>query len=51
VARCIARDQAEAFVPAYYQALVGGNAVAPQIIRIAGKRGMQVATRLADRFL
>jgi short-subunit dehydrogenase len=51
IARAITRNQAEAFVPAYYQALVGGNAVVPQVMRIAGKRGMRVATKFADRFL
>ena len=51
IARAITRNQAEAFVPAYYQALVGANSVAPQVLRIAGKRGADLATRLADRFL
>jgi short-subunit dehydrogenase len=51
IARAISRNSAEAFVPAYYQALVGANSVAPQVMRIAGKRGMVVATKFAERFL
>ncbi|HXA41890.1 MAG TPA: SDR family NAD(P)-dependent oxidoreductase [Candidatus Solibacter sp.] len=51
IARAISRNTAEAFVPAYYQALVGANSVAPQVMRVAGKRGMVLASRFAERFL
>jgi short-subunit dehydrogenase len=51
IARAISRNSAEAFVPAYYQALVGANSVAPQVMRVAGKRGMEVATKFAERYL
>jgi len=51
IARAISRNSAEAFVPAYYQALVGANSVAPQVMRVAGKPGMEVATKFAERYL
>jgi short-subunit dehydrogenase len=51
IARAISRNSAEAFVPSYYQALVGANSVAPQVMRVAGKRGVEIATRFADRYL
>jgi short-subunit dehydrogenase len=51
IARAIQNGQAEIFIPSYFQPLVGVDALAPQIMRIAGKRGMRVATRLADRLL
>jgi short-subunit dehydrogenase len=51
IARAIERNQPEAFVPAYYQALVGADSLAPQIMRVAGKRGFAVATKFAERYL
>jgi short-subunit dehydrogenase len=51
ISRAISRNRAEAFVPAYYQALVGANSLAPQVMRVAGKRGMEFATRFAERYL
>jgi short-subunit dehydrogenase len=51
IARAISHNSAEAFVPAYYQALVGANSMAPQVMRVAGKRGMELATRFAERYL
>ena len=51
IARAILRNQAEAFVPAYFQALVGADSLAPQVMRVAGKRGFAVATKFAERYL
>jgi short-subunit dehydrogenase len=51
IARAIERRLAEVFIPAYYQPLVGLDAMAPQIMRFAGKRAMRLGTRFADRFL
>jgi short-subunit dehydrogenase len=51
IARAISRNSAEAFVPAYYQALVGANSMAPQVMRVAGVRGVAVANKFAERFL
>lgn len=51
IVRAIQRHQAEAFVPAYYQAVVGLDSVAPQLMRVGGKRGVRIATRLAERLL
>lgn len=51
IANAIARRQAEVFVPAYYQALVGANAAAPQVMRLAGKELMKFGTDLAERFM
>ncbi|MDQ6747746.1 MAG: SDR family NAD(P)-dependent oxidoreductase [Candidatus Dormibacteraeota bacterium] len=51
VARAISRGSAELFIPAYYQAVVGANSIAPQVLRFAGKPGMKAATRLAEKFL
>jgi len=54
-ARCIAgaiqHNRAEAFVPAYYQAMVGANAVAPQFMRLFGADAMRLTTKVAERFL
>jgi short-subunit dehydrogenase len=49
-ANAIARNQAEVFVPRYYQAMVGANSVAPQFWRQFGARGIKVGTRLIERF-
>ena len=51
VARAIRRNAAEVFVPPYFQVLVGANSMAPQVMRVAGKRGMDLATRFADRYM
>ncbi|MGI8607685.1 MAG: SDR family NAD(P)-dependent oxidoreductase [Candidatus Dormibacteria bacterium] len=51
ICKAISRGSAELFIPAYYQSLVGMNSVAPQVMRLAGKPGMDAATRLAERFL
>lgn len=51
IARAIESRLAEVFVPAYYQPLVGLDAMAPQIMRFAGKRAMRLGARFADRFL
>jgi short-subunit dehydrogenase len=51
IARAIVHNQAEAFVPAYYQALVGADSLVPQIMRVAGKRGFAAATKFAARYL
>ncbi len=51
IARGIEKKLAEVFVPAYFQPLVGMDALVPQIMRFGGKRGVKVATRIADRFM
>lgn len=51
IANAIARRQAEVFVPPYYQALVGADSVAPQLMRVAGKQMMKLSTELAERFM
>jgi short-subunit dehydrogenase len=51
IVRSIEKRLAEVFIPGYYQPLVGLDAMAPQIMRVAGKRGVKVATRIADRFM
>ena len=51
IARAIERGRPEAFVPLYYQALVGADSVAPQVMRTFGAPGMALATRFAERFL
>ncbi|MFY9616325.1 MAG: SDR family NAD(P)-dependent oxidoreductase [Candidatus Dormiibacterota bacterium] len=51
IARAIQKRLAEVFIPAYFQPLVGIDAMVPQIMRVGGKRGMKVATRIADRFM
>jgi short-subunit dehydrogenase len=50
IANAIARNQAEAFVPLYYQALVGANSVAPQFWRMFGARSMKLGTDIMRRF-
>jgi short-subunit dehydrogenase len=51
ICKAITRGSAELFIPAYYQALVGANSVAPQVLRLVGKPGMEAATKLAEKFL
>ncbi|MEA2682519.1 MAG: hypothetical protein QOK05_847 [Chloroflexota bacterium] len=51
ICKAITRGSAELFIPAYYQAVVGANSVAPQVLRYVGKPGMQAATKLAEKFL
>ena len=51
ICKAISRGSAELFIPAYYQPIVGMNAMAPQVMRLAGKPGMAAATRLAEKFL
>jgi short-subunit dehydrogenase len=51
IVKAIQRRQAEVFVPAYYQAVVGVDSIAPQLMRVGGKRGMKIATRLAEKVL
>jgi short-subunit dehydrogenase len=50
IANAISRNQVEAFVPAYYQALVGADSLAPQVWRRFGAGGMRRATELLERF-
>ncbi|HEY8739913.1 MAG TPA: SDR family NAD(P)-dependent oxidoreductase [Candidatus Dormibacteraeota bacterium] len=51
IGKAITRGSAELFIPPYYQAVVGANSVAPQVLRYIGKPGMAAATRLAEKFL
>lgn len=51
IARAIEKRLAEVFIPAYFQPVVGIDALLPQLMRVGGKRGMRVATRIADRFM
>jgi short-subunit dehydrogenase len=51
IAGAIQHNRAEVFVPAYYQALVGANSLAPQFMRMFGADTMRVSTRIAERFL
>jgi short-subunit dehydrogenase len=51
IADAIAKNHAEVFVPAYYQAVVGANSVAPQVMRVGGKRMMRLSNEMAKRFM
>lgn len=51
ICKAINRGSAELFIPAYYQPMVGANAMAPQLLRYLGKPGMAAATRFAEKFL
>jgi len=50
IAKAIAHNQAEAFVPLYYQAIVGANAMAPQFWRVFGAGGWRAGTEFLRRF-
>jgi len=51
ICKAITRGAVELFIPAYYQPMVGANAMAPQLQRYLGKPGMSAATRFAEKFL
>lgn len=51
ICKAITHGSAELFIPAYYQAIVGANSVAPQVLRYVGRPGVAAARRLAERFL
>jgi short-subunit dehydrogenase len=49
IVSAIVSDRAEVFVPAFWQAAVGANSVAPQLVRVFGRRGARLTTALVDR--
>jgi short-subunit dehydrogenase len=50
IANAISRNTAEAFVPAYFQGVVGANSLMPQMMRFFGKRGAQFSTDVLEKF-